>query len=431
VCDTVRGGNHLENNLRPTRTRYIVVAFMILLAMVTYLDRASIGAMAPSIAAEFSLDDKQMSWVFASFILAYAIFEIPTARYADRHGARGTLTRIVSWWSIFTFATAGAFNYSSLLVTRFVFGMGEAGAWPCVARVFSRWIPLRERATITGIFFAGAYASAAATNLLVAVMLPYITWRTILMIFGSLGFVWIIAFRRWFRDDPTESPGTNAAERDLILRERAPAAPHLAGWAFWKRLFNRNVLLLCVAYMPNCATFYFCITWLTTYLEKQYGFAKTELGLLASLPLALCILTQFFGGYCCDRLVAHFGLKIGRRTPGVVGYALAAVFVVAASLQSSGIAAAVLFAIAAGTCMITTATSWSTCVDIGREHSATVGATMNTSGQLGAILSQPIIGYSVAYFGNFNVTLLWLGGLLLTGAICWLAIDPTKPVFEA
>jgi hypothetical protein len=81
--------------------------------------------------------------------------------------------------------------------------------------------------------------------------------------------------------------------------------------------------------------------------------------------------------------------------------------------------------------MITTATSWSTCVDIGREHSATVGATMNTSGQLGAILSQPIIGYSVAYFGNFNVTLLWLGGLLLTGAICWLVIDPTKPVFEA
>jgi ACS family glucarate transporter-like MFS transporter len=404
---------------------------MVALAMVTYLDRASIGAMATSIAAEFSLDDRQMSWVFFSFILAYAMFEIPTARYADRHGARSTLSRIVGWWSVFTIATAGAFNYPSLLATRFVFGMGEAGAWPCVARVFSRWIPLRERATITGIFFAGAYASAAATNFLVAVMLPHLGWRAILAIFGCVGFIWLAAWRRWFRDDPTENPRTSDVERELILRERAPSAPQLAGWPFWKRLLkNRTVLLLCVSYMPNCATFYFCITWLSTYLEKQHGFAKAHLGFLASLPLTLCILTQFFGGYCCDRIVARYGLKAGRRTPGVVGYLLASVFIVSASLQNEGVRAAVLIAMAAATCMITTATSWSTCVDIGREHSATVGATMNTSGQIAAIASQPIIGYSVAWFGNWNVPFWLLGGLFLIGAACWLAIDPTRPVFE-
>ena len=95
-----------------------------------------------------------MGWVFTSFILAYAIFEIPTARWADRTGAGAVLTRIVSWWSIFTLLTAGAFNYVSLLVTRFLFGAGEAGAFPCVARVLSRWVPLRERGTAKGIFFA-------------------------------------------------------------------------------------------------------------------------------------------------------------------------------------------------------------------------------------------------------------------------------------
>ena len=97
---------------------------MVTLAMVTYLDRACIGAMAPSISAEFGLDEAQMSWVFFSFILAYAIFEVPTARWADSRGTKNVLTRIVSWWSVFTIATAGAWNYVSLMVTRFLFGMG-------------------------------------------------------------------------------------------------------------------------------------------------------------------------------------------------------------------------------------------------------------------------------------------------------------------
>ena len=109
--------------------------------------------------------------MFFAFILSYAIFEIPTARWADKRGAKSVLTRIVTWWSIFTIATAGAFNYYSLLATRFLFGAGEAGAWPCVARVMSRWIPKRTRGTAKGIFFAGAYASAALTTAIVTPLL--------------------------------------------------------------------------------------------------------------------------------------------------------------------------------------------------------------------------------------------------------------------
>ena len=179
----------MTNPQSATRARYVVVLFMVLLAMVTYLDRACIGAMAPKMAQEFSLDEGQMSWVFFAFIFSYAIFEIPTARWADKRGAKRVLTRIVSWWSVFTIATAGAFNYLSLLVTRFLFGAGEAGAWPCVARVMSRWIPKRARGTAKGIFFAGAYASATLTALIVTPLLLHLSWRTILVAFGCVGFV--------------------------------------------------------------------------------------------------------------------------------------------------------------------------------------------------------------------------------------------------
>jgi MFS family permease len=414
-----------------TRARYVVMAFMVTLAMVTYLDRACIGAMAPKIAEEFALDEAQMSWVFFAFILAYAIFEIPTARWADARGAKSVLTRIVSWWSVFTIATAGAFNYYSLLATRFLFGAGEAGAWPCVARVMSRWIPKKTRGTAKGLFFAGAYASAAVAAFIVPVLLTHMTWRSILVTFGGVGFVWVIAWQRWFRNEPTEHPAANEAERALIIADRPAEAPHPHGWAFWRQLLRqRNVLLLCVAYMPNCATFYFCITWLPTYLMKRHGFEKAELGFVSMLPLGLSILTQFLGGFFSDEIAKRYGLGAGRRTPGIAGYLLAAVCICSAAVATAPVTAAVLIAFAAATCMLTTATSWSTCVDIGREHSATVSATMNTSGQIAAMASAPVVGYSVKWLGDWNMPFWLLGGLFVVGAACWAFIDPKKPVFD-
>jgi len=420
----------LTNPEAATRARYVVVLFMVLLAMVTYLDRACIGAMAPQIAEEFSLDEGRMSWVFFAFIISYAIFEIPTARWADKRGARNVLTRIVSWWSIFTIATAGSFNYVSLLLARFLFGAGEAGAWPCVARVMSRWIPKRARGTAKGIFFAGAYASATVTTLVVTPLLSHMSWRTILVVFGCVGFVWVVAWRRWFLDEPTEHPAVNAAERALILADRPPELPQPRGWDFWRNLLRqRNVILLCIAYMPNCATFYFCITWLPTYLMKEHGFEKAELGVVAALPLFLSTGTQFLGGWLSDLIARRYGLTAGRRTPGIVGYTLAAGFIIAASLSRQPVIAAVMIGLAAGTCMLTTATSWSTCVDIGREYSATVSATMNTSGQIAAMASAPVVGYSVKWFGDWNMPFWLLAGLFLVGAACWVFVDPTKPVF--
>lgn len=92
--------------------------------------------------APFRLD---LTAFFSAFTLAYACFEISTAWWTDRIGSRRVLTRIVVWWSGFTMLTGAAFSYPALLGIRFLFGAGEAGAWPCAARVFSRWTPLRER----------------------------------------------------------------------------------------------------------------------------------------------------------------------------------------------------------------------------------------------------------------------------------------------
>jgi len=141
----------------------------VLLAMVTYFDRACIAKLAPDTMRDLSLSKNQMSYVYSSFAIAYAIFEIPTAAWADRVGTRFLLTRIVVWWSSFTIFTAAVFNFASLVVVRFLFGIGEAGAWPSAARTLSQWIPRRERGAVQGIFFAfaGAHLSGGLTPLLV------------------------------------------------------------------------------------------------------------------------------------------------------------------------------------------------------------------------------------------------------------------------
>lgn len=420
--------------MRPTRTRYAVLAFMMTLAMVTYLDRACLGTLAQLIKKDLSLTDDQMGYVFSAFSLAYAIFEIPTAWWADRRGTRSVLTRIVIWWSLFTVLTAGAWGFFSLVFIRFLFGMGEAGAWPCVARVFSRWIPVQDRGTIKGIFFASAYTAGAATPILVMYLVNHwnVPWRGIFVSFGAIGLVWAFFWHRWFKDDPAEHPAVNQAELELIQSGRELDAPLLRGWAYWKQLLRqRNIIALCLMYVPNCVTFYFCITWLPTYLEKRHHFDKDQLGFVSSLPLFLSIGAQFFGGFLSDRLTSRYGLVLGRRIPAMAGYLLAALCITIAASSNQPVQAAVFIALAAASCMLSTAPAWGTVLDIGREHSAVVGATMNTAGQIGAIISPIIVAKSVSQFGDWNFPLFLLGGLFVLGAACWLMIDPRKPVFEA
>src|SRR5215212_7327397 len=212
-----------------THARYRVVALATTLAMVTYLDRVAIGTLAPAIRRDLGLTAIQMGWVFTVFQLAYGLFEVPTGRWADRVGTRSVLARIVIWWSVLTAATGAAFNYPVLLAIRFLFGAGEAGAWPCVARTFSRWIPRRERGTVQGIFFAGAHLVGGLTPALVLWLLRFVSWREIFACFGAVGFVWVAVWRTWFRNDPSEHPAVNAAELQMIVADRPPESGHAVG----------------------------------------------------------------------------------------------------------------------------------------------------------------------------------------------------------
>ncbi len=416
--------------LPPTRVRFKVTGLVLALGMITYLDRACIATLAPDISAEFSLSKVQMGYVFSAFALAYAIFEIPTARLLDRRGPRKVLTRIVTWWSAFTLATGATVGYASLLVTRFLFGVGEAGAWPGVARTFARWVPRAERGRAQGLFFASAHFAGGVTPYIVASLLPVLTWRGIFFCFGVLGLIWAMLWRTWFRDEPADHPAVNAAELAHIIAGRETPVPHPDGWTFWKSLLgNRSLLALCVMYFPNSFVFYFCITWLPTHLREQHGFAAQTLVFFTGLPLILSVFADVFGGLTTDWLTARFGLRVGRCGVGGVAYLIAAIALLLTPLAPQPALAASLIAIATAASMFSLAAAWGSCIDLGQENAAVVSAAMNTSGAIGSFLCPLIVAYSLKWYASWNVSIDLMGGLFLAGAIAWCFIRPHQRIF--
>jgi ACS family glucarate transporter-like MFS transporter len=416
---------------RPTRVRYRVIGLMIALAMVTYLDRACIATLAPDIMRDLALSKEQMSWVYSAFAAAYALFEVPTAWWADRRGTRRVLTRIVLWWSAFTMATATTFSYASIVVTRFLFGAGEAGAWPCVARTFSRWVPLAQRGRVQGIFFSGAHLAGGLTPMAALALSGWLGWRGVFVVFGLVGVGWTIAWWHWFRDEPAQHPDTNEEECALIIAGRGPVPTQHAGWSYWRRLLaHRNTWPLCFAYVPNSCAFYFCITWLPTFLKEKHGFTAVSLGFFAGLPLILAVVGDLCGGLATDWATRRFGLRFGRAGVSGVGNLVAGLTMIAATRVQDPVLAIVLISAAVAATMCTLGATWGTCLDIGGAHVGVVSAAMNTAGQVGSFFAPPVVIYLLREFGDWNAPVLAIGGLFVAGAACWLFIDPRDKVFE-
>src|SRR5262245_49811332 len=216
--------------ITPTRVRYGVLGFACSLAAITYLDRLCIGSAAPYLVEALRPETQSVAdlrWAFTAFSLAYAIFEVPTGWLGDVFGPRVTLIRIVLWWSLFTSLTALAgvqvagvtlMGFWTLVVVRFLFGIGEAGAFPNITRALHNWFPLTERGMAQGWVWMSGRLMGGLTPyvwqlLVVNLLFP---WRAAFVIFGVIGVVWCVAFATWFRNRPDEKPEVNAAELALI-----------------------------------------------------------------------------------------------------------------------------------------------------------------------------------------------------------------------
>src|SRR5215469_6211867 len=162
------------------------------LSAITFLDRLAVAIAGPRIQDDLHIPPEKWGWVLGAFALAYGLFEIPSGAAGDRLGQRRVLTRIVAWWSVFTALTAAATGYVQLIVTQFLFGAGEAGAYPNASGVIARWFPKAERARAQGAVWAASRVGGALSPLLVVPMLHAVGWRIMFLALSALGLIWAI-----------------------------------------------------------------------------------------------------------------------------------------------------------------------------------------------------------------------------------------------
>jgi MFS family permease len=402
-----------------------VLGMLSLLSVITYLDRVCIAVAGPRMQDDLHISPEAWGWVTSVFFLSYSALEIPTGALGDRIGPRRVLTRVVAWWSAFTALTGTVSNYYVLLLVRFCFGAGEAGAYPNASAVIGRWIPAARRTRAWGIVWMTSQVGAALSPLLVVPIQMRYGWRAPFFVFGLVGVVWSLAWYAWFRDSPHEKAGVTDAElREIgsvpgLQRHGMPWATALRIPALWRIA----AIGACYVYVLG-----FFQGWLQTYLVRGRGFSEAAL-VLSSLTYAVGATANGLGGLAGDWMVKRHGLRNGRRWIGVAGLIAAALFMTAAILAPGGKLALVFLSCAYGGILFQQPTLCALCLDVGRNNAGAVFGFMNTAGNAASALSAVVFGYLVGYFGNYNTPFIPMVALLLLGALLWLRVDPTRELF--
>jgi MFS family permease len=399
-----------------------VLGLLALLLVITYLDRVCISVAGPRMQEALHLSPVAWGWVTGIFTLSYAAFEIPTGALGDRIGARRVLTRVVLWWSAFTSLTGLASGYYPLLVTRFLFGAGEAGAYPNASIVVAKWFPVRERGRAFGIILMSAQLGGAFAPLLVVPIQAHYGWRASFYVFGILGVFWSMLWYRWFRDSPDEKLGVPQEEieetRCLVSKshQSLPWGIALRSKNFWTTM----TVALCYVY-----TFYFFQSWFHTFLVKARGYSENDL-LLSSLPFFVAACANCTGGMVSNAMVKKAGLKWGRCSLGVICLGISGICTIAVMFTQGQLAAMILLSVIYAGITFQQPIMFAVCLDIGGDYAGAMVGAMNTASQVGSLLSSLIFGYLVDHYGSYNLPFIPMAALLLIGAWLWLKVDPTQ-----
>jgi len=411
--------------------RIVLVFSTFMLTVLLYIDRACISAAKDEISRDLHFDLTDFGWVMAVFTLGYALFQTPSGKWADRRGPRGVIASIVSLWSLFTALTGATWNYVSMLLIRFLFGAGEAGAFPSLAKVVYNWFPVKERGIVQGINFSGSRIGAAFALPMVAVIINKVGWRMTFLFLGIAGMGVALLWYLLFRNDPAESRRISEKEKKYILenREQSSAGTPVI-LRFSTILSSRNMWLAMLQYMASNFTFYFTLTWMYPYLRDRFALGGVEAGLYAMIPLLGGALGNWISGLWVDRLYRTKNLKLSRRLPAITGFLLAAVGVLIMSRIETPLVAIAFLTLAIFGADMTLSPSWSFCIDIGKEHAGAVSGTMNMAGNLGAFVTIIAFPYLYEWFGSFQPFFYVCMALSAIAVILWLSMDPLKLITD-
>ena len=413
------------------KRRNLVLLLLVLISVITFLDRINITMASGDIMAELGLSEKQWGWVLSVFTISYGLMQVPLGVWGDKRGYRLVLALIVLWWSLFTGLTGLAWSFGSLLLIRFMFGIGEAGSYPCMTGVVVKWYNQHETSTAQGYIWAASRMGGALTPFIVLPVLLYLGWHWAFYILAAVGVLWSAVWYFWYRNRPSEVKGITADELATLPAEESPRTEEQKVAIPWRKMMsNRQFWLILAMYFFYAWGSWFFFSWFPRFMEVGRGFDKSELTYVIAIPFVMSMVGNIAGGYLSSRFSLKYGLKVGRRLLGVGGLAVSALFMFLAAFIPGKTEVFVFLSLAFGVIDLMLPSAWAICSDIGGRYSGAVSGAMNTAGNIGGFVCATAFGYLIEATGNFNAPLFVITAMLVISAVLFLAIDPTKKLVE-
>jgi len=411
---------------RMSRQRFILIGVLFFHSVNTYMDRACIASAVDYIKKDLSISGEMMGLVLGIFAVGYALFQVPAGWIADRLGPRKALTIVVSVWSVFTALTGVARNAFQMLVLRFLFGVGEAGAFPGAAQAFFRWLPVKDRGLAHGINFSGSRLGAAFSLFLMPWLIAEIGWRWTFAANGLIGIIWAAIWLIWFRDNPKDNPKVNSEELEYIEKGRVSDFTATVKSSFAEVFTSLNMSLAMVQYFASNVTFFISLTWLPSYLKNQWP-NDPKAVYWSAAPLIFAAFANWIAGTMVTQLFKK-GLHVNsRRITAMIGFSLGVIGLLLAT-QTENLHLFVLwFSLATFGVDMTLSPSWAFCNDIGGANSGAVSGSMNMVGNIGAALSAIMFPFfQNETTGSANSFFVLAAGFNFVAIITWCFMNPNR-----
>ena len=395
------GVNIANASARPiSHLRWWIGGLLFASTVINYIDRQTLSVLAPYLKQQYEWNNQNFAMIVIAFRVAYSVGQTVSGRLIDRIGTRKGLTITVIWYSIAAMLTSLAGGLRSFAFFRFLLGAGESANWPAATKAVAEWFPKRERGWAVALFDSGSSIGGAVAPLLVIGLYKYFGgWRPAFIITGTLGFLWLIAWRILYHP-PETHPRISAAEREMILRDRAELEEQdqqdqqPRGQARWRDLIKRPQTWAVIAARTMTDPVWFFITdWFAIYLVTKG--INPEQGLLAFwIPFVAADLGNFFGGGVSSWLIRRGWPVIKARKAVVIFGGLGMTMLIPTIFTSSLLALAGLFAVSTFAYAAFSTMALVLPSDLYRSQSvATVSGMSGTGAGLGTIISTFLIGY--------------------------------------
>ena len=302
------------------RIRGVILFVLCLMYFVAYVDRVNISVAGPTMRQELGLTPTELGFIFSAFAYPYAAMQIAGGWAADRFGPRRVLAILSLLWAAATMLTGLAWSVASLVWFRLLVGVGEGGAFPTATRALTCWLPVRERAFAQGITHSFARLGGAVTPPIVLAIVARYGWREAFYVLGAVSLAWTAVWLVSFRDSPEQHPWVTGEEL-AVIHAGGGARRAARGPTPWRQIASRMWLVTLVDFCYGWSLWVF-LTWLPSYLSDARGFKLREMAVMTTLPLLAGVVGDTLGGVISDAIFRRTGnLRLARRALLVVGLA--------------------------------------------------------------------------------------------------------------